>query len=135
MFSLIITIIAIALVAALALATIFYGDDIAGTAGAKSKITKALQEGNQIVGAIELYKADKGSLPSGSNEQIQQSLLSEGYLTAWPDTAWELRNDYAIISGMTESICLKLNQSKGVNEIPSCSAEGFESRSICCTTE
>lgn len=58
MFSLIITIISIALVAALALATLYYGGSAfnKGTVGATA--ARLINEGQQINGAVQVFKAD-----------------------------------------------------------------------------
>lgn len=133
MFSLIMTIIAIALVAALALALLYYGKDLATDGAARAAVTRTIQEGNQLVGAFELYKADNGSLPTGTQEEIKTLLLNGGYLTAWPDASWELRNDYAVRTDLTLEGCKVINARLGVTgEPPSCSDAAYSDRSICC---
>ena len=58
MFSLIITIISIALVAALALATIYYGGTAFNRGTAEAKASQLINEGQQINAAVALAKAD-----------------------------------------------------------------------------
>lgn len=86
MFSLIITIVAIALVAALALATLYYG----GTAFQKSTVsaraTRVITHGQQIQGAQDMFRADFGRWPT------QEELLGDNdrgfiYLRSWPEFA------------------------------------------------
>jgi hypothetical protein len=58
MFSLIITIISIALVAALALATLYYGGSAFNKGSAEANASKIINEGQQINGAVQLFRAD-----------------------------------------------------------------------------
>lgn len=61
MFSLIITIISIALVAALALATIYYGGTAFNKGSAEAKASQLINEGQQINGAVAMLRADIAS--------------------------------------------------------------------------
>jgi hypothetical protein len=79
MFSLIITIISIALVAALALATLYYGGKAFNKGSATAEATKILTQGQQLQGAAELYKADTGAYPL-----TMQAMLDGKYLTSVP---------------------------------------------------
>lgn len=78
MFSLIITIISIALVAALALATLYYGGDAfnKGTAGAEA--SRLINEGQQVNGAVALAKADANPATTLAG------LVTAGYLSQLP---------------------------------------------------
>ena len=66
MFSLIITIISIALVAALALATIYYGGSAFNKGSADAKASQFINEGQQLTGAITMNKADATADTTGS---------------------------------------------------------------------
>lgn len=135
MFSLIITIVAIALVALLALATIFYAKTFVTDGAARASITQTLQEGNQVVGAVELYKSDHdGKLPTGTSDEIKATLVSAEYLKAFPSSSWEFRNDFAVRTGMTSDACLAVNKSLGIDSIPQCSDVSYTNRSFCCAT-
>lgn len=80
MFSLIITIIAIALVAALALATIYYGGSAFNKGASSANAAKLLNQSQQILGADRLYRADhEGAMPPN-----MQALVDGGYLKAIP---------------------------------------------------
>lgn len=133
MFALIITIVSIALVAALALATLYYGGTAINRGGERADAAKILQEGNQLSGALELYKADHGGFPVGTSEQIRDQLLASNYLKAYPASGWEFRNDYAVRTGLSETACQTLNNSMGITTIPSCTDPAFKGRTICCT--
>ena len=79
MFSLIITIISVALVAALALATLFYGGDAYESGQAKAEAAKLRNQGQQLVAAAEFYYLQKGEWP----ETIQK-MVDDGFLTTVP---------------------------------------------------
>jgi hypothetical protein len=79
MFSLIITIIAIALVAALALATLYYGGPIFNEGADRAQAAKLSAQGQQIMGAMELYRAEKGVYPQSLND-----LVADEYLKSIP---------------------------------------------------
>lgn len=134
MFSLIVTIISVVLVAILAIATIFYGGDFAKDGQAKAKQTKVLQEGNQVAGALELYKADHGGFPTGTSDDIKNALVSQNYLKTIPSAEWHFINDFAVRSDLDEASCLKINQRVGVNEVPACSDTTYTNKTICCST-
>lgn len=134
MFSMIITIIAIALVAALAMATIFYGSSYYKDGQARAAATKTLAQGNQITGALELYKADKGGLPTGTSDDIKQALLTNNYLRTWPADAWQLRDDYVVRSDLDETACKMVNASLKIDVIPTCDDPAYAGKSYCCQT-
>lgn len=134
MFSLIITIISVALVAALALATLYYGGEFVTDGQARAALTKIMQEGNQVVGALELYKADNGGFPSGTSDEIKTQLVSQNYLTQIPSGDWEFRNDFAVRTDLDESACLSINKKVGVDLVPECTDAAYAGRTLCCST-
>lgn len=79
MFSLLITIISIALVAALALATLYYGSDAFNRGAAGAEASKLITQQQQLLGATELFIAREGRIPNGTDE-----LVSLGYLKNEP---------------------------------------------------
>jgi hypothetical protein len=84
MFSLIITIISIALVAALALATLYYGGDAFNQGRAGAEASKLINEGQQLNAAVQLSKAtntgatDLDGLVSDILTQLPQSFSGSG---------------------------------------------------------
>lgn len=82
MFSLIITIVSIALVAALAVATIFYGGDAMSRGQAAARAAAVVNGGEQIMAAVALYRSDRGQVPP-----TLETLRTEGYLSGFPDLA------------------------------------------------
>lgn len=81
MFSLIITIISIALVAALAVATIFYGGSAFNKGSAKAAASTLVSQAQQIAGAEVLYQNDNGALDTSTG---LTGLTAGGYLTNVP---------------------------------------------------
>jgi len=79
MFSLIITIISIALVAALALATLYYGGDAFNQGASRVNAARVINQGQQLLGASELYYIQTGAWPANI-----QALMDGGYLKAAP---------------------------------------------------
>lgn len=84
MFSLIITIVAIALVAALALATIYYGGTAFNKGAATAAATRAISQGQQIQGAMDLFNADFGRWPR-KEEILGDNEKGFVYLRSWPE--------------------------------------------------
>lgn len=99
MFSLIITIISIALVAALALATIYYGGTTFNRGAAAATASKLLNQSQQILGADRLYRADhEGAMPNS-----MQDLIDGGYLKAVPTAQSSGKFDAAAATGTNVS--------------------------------
>lgn len=134
MFSILITIIAIVLVVVLALATLYYGAQYVNNGTVRASVAKAVQEGNQVVGAFELYKASNSTLPSGTDAEIKAALVSEDYLRGWPADAWEFRDNYAVRMDLNNDLCLALNMQYGIDTVPQCSDTAFEGRTVCCSS-
>ncbi len=97
MFSLIITIVSIALVAALALAALYYGGPAVLRGQADAQATRVLLHGQQLTAAADLYRADHGQYPLNIQAMVDGGYLRmvpvalEGSLmnTAWAgDEAW-----------------------------------------------
>jgi hypothetical protein len=82
MFSLIITIISIALVAALALATLYYGGSAFNRGSAGAEAARLINEGQQVNGAVAIAKADAAA--GGDAVGTWGALVTEGYLSQLP---------------------------------------------------
>lgn len=79
MFSLVITIISIALVAVLALATLYYGGAAFEQGSGKAQAARVTNQFEQLKGAAEMFRVDKGRNPDTLEEMV-----AEGYLKAVP---------------------------------------------------
>lgn len=98
MFQLIVAVISIALVAALAIASIFYGGDAFTKSSEKAQVTTLINQAQQIAGAAALYKTDNGTAAPTGTVDSGHPLVGE-YLAAAPagtkitSGSWELTAD------------------------------------------
>lgn len=92
MFQLIVAVISIALVAALAIASIFYGGDAFTKSSTKAQVTTLINQGQQIAGAAALYKTDNGASPATVATLVPNYLAAAPTGTKNTDNAvgWEL---------------------------------------------
>lgn len=127
MFSLIVVIVSIALVAVLALAVIYYGGSAFNTAGNGADVSKLLNEGQQISGAAVLHKVKTGDVAANIDE-----LITGQYLRAKPGANWQVYQDTAVVAGITQNSCLSLNQKAGLSTIPLCTDPITVGNSLCC---
>ena len=79
MISLIITIVSIALVTLISIAAIFYGGPALNKSATLAQATESINQGNQVLAAMDLYRVDHGQYPASMNE-----LVTQGYLTEIP---------------------------------------------------
>lgn len=129
MFSLVITIISIALVAALALATIYYGSTAYTEARERAEAAQVINEGAQIDAATTMFANQKGQAPHSLQE-----LVSSNYLKALPSGEWQVVEGQAVkVLNIEEAQCLATNQQLGVNVIPACDDPAYTSQAVCCT--
>lgn len=129
MSSIIITIIAIVLVAILAVAGMFYGGN--GLLGSRDDAvaSQVINQSSQIVASIELYRTNH----AGVTPTDPDALIDGGYLKDMPDPSWTLTADGIARSGLTDKQCAAINQRlTGSPEIKTCS-DGAPSTAICCT--
>lgn len=121
MFSLIITIISIALVAALALATIYYGGSAFNKGSAEARASQLINEGQQLNGAVALAKADFASGERGTQIATVGG-LDPAYLAQIP-TGWDETVDVTAASGVlthtsanvTAEVCASVNRKSGLD--------------------
>lgn len=90
MFSLLITIVSIALVAALALATLYYGGRAYTQSAARAQAARVDAQAQQLLGAAELFYANRGQWPRSPAEMV-----TEGYLKDVPRAGLTLENAFA----------------------------------------
>jgi hypothetical protein len=142
MFSLIITVVAIVLVVALALATYYYGGTVWKTQGSSAKAAQVVLEGQQIAAAIELYRAkNSGTIPSLDQLTLNGEYLSNSLKISQNavETAnkWNYRDsqEYVIYPMTDVEACKKANRALGLelSEIPLCSA--VAGKTICCQAD
>lgn len=104
MFSLIITIISIALIAALAAATIYYGGDAFSKGTLKADASTLINQGQQVAGAMTLYSVDKSQ-----DAADVTALVTDGYLQANPGS-WD------VLEGTSGLVSIAYNNSPDLTE-------------------
>jgi hypothetical protein len=131
MFSLIITIISIALVAALAVATIYYGGDAFNQGSSKAKASTIVNQAQQIAGAATLYKSAGNTLTGIS---VATSLVPN-YLATVPSStdatltldATEAAAGKVKVTGTVANteVCSKITEIAGGSTQFSCTGGAF----------
>lgn len=114
MISLIIGIIAIALVALLAFATLWFGGDELDNR--RTEVDKAtyINQAQQIVGAIYFYRAETGIMPDNL-EVLEPDYIKP--LPTPPEGEWELRPDGLYAPSAYEAVCDAVNVSSDFEEM------------------
>jgi hypothetical protein len=100
MFSLIITLVSIALVAALAVATIYYGGQVANKSRTKAIAATVVTQGTQLLGATTTFHATEGRYPALLEELVERKFLSD--LPYAPRTVGQI-DQRAIVLGIPEA--------------------------------
>jgi predicted PurR-regulated permease PerM len=95
MFSLIITIISIALVAAIAVATLYYGGSQFSQGTAKANADQLISAAQQIAGANTLYANNFG----GNYDTTVSDLQTQGYLNAIPTVSTSVSTGAFTLAG------------------------------------
>jgi len=135
MFSLIITTIAIALVAVLAVATLYYGGATMSQGTVKAQAAQYVSEGQQISGAVIAYYADHTQYPTDLTDLVAEGYLSDipvgvvaqtntsvavalaGAATGWT-TPTSGQPTYALAAPVSDTVCEAINQTTlGTNGI------------------
>ena len=96
MFQLIVAVISIALVAALAIASIYYGGEAFQKSSLKANVTTLVNGGQQIAGAQALYKTDHSGIPSTAISTLVLDADGNQYLTAAPGVSGAAAGDWTL---------------------------------------
>lgn len=119
MFSLIITIISIALVAALALATLYFGGDAFNQGSAKAAAATIVNQASQISGANTLNFLDNQAYAADVD-----ALVAGNYLQSAPNPGSVSSNDYVLggagssqitLEGVSLAVCDAINGQSGAS--------------------
>lgn len=130
MFSLVISVIAVILVAAIAIACLFYGGQAFSQGGANAAAAQVLDESQQILNAVEAFKVDNSSsMPTSMDD-----LVAGHYLSVAPASSWSFGNDTVTATTLSQASCLRANTMLGLNlsVVPSCSDSTYTNRTVCC---
>ncbi len=104
MFSLIISIIAIALVAALALASIYYGGDAFQEGTSKAEASTVVNQGQQVQAAVTMSEIDEKPV----TDATLAILVTNDYLKEVPgvrDQNWKLNGDNIEMNVINADVC------------------------------
>ena len=130
MFALIISIIAIALVVALAGATLYYGGDAFTQGNARSTAAALVNQGQQIAGAWTLFEADHGGAsPVALTDLTDTTGGKASYLAAIPTApvgSWALNGSAVEISGanaITTEVCTAVTNLPGSGGVFKCEGD------------
>lgn len=131
MFSLIIAILAIILVALLAAATIYYGGDSFNKGNSKAKAAEILNQAEMIKGAFTAYKIEQGTIeinqadcdvPQGKFDNCLEPLVAKEYLTDIPQGAegWYIDEKKVLRRTLKEDVkaCATANYVNGAVGVP-----------------
>lgn len=130
MFSLIVSIIGIALVAVLAVATLYYGGGSYIGWSEKAKAAQLADETQQIQAAVLLFKEDNLRLPLTSSELTQNGTYLKAMPAGWEDGNAAFKTNSG--NGISESTCLDFNKKKNIPFVPKCSEEAYRQVVVCC---
>lgn len=125
-FSLIVVLVSVALVAALVLAVVYYGGSSFLTSGSRAEAARVLNGANQITGAATAYKATTGDYAPDIN-----ALVTSQHLTSPPGN-WTVYQGTVAIEGIPTETCEAINKMVGVTGVPACSSLSSEQSSACC---
>lgn len=127
MFSLIVTILAIVLAVALAVAALWFGGSVFGEGAAQARDAKNAAQANQIAGAVAAYRTDLIAEPTSLED-----LVDEGYLASIPEGAWEVDGQYVIRQLDTEDECQAFNYKFNIDDVPACTDARYQGQIVCC---
>jgi len=109
MFSLIITIISIALVAALALATLYYGGDAFNQGRAGAEASRIINEGQQVAGGVSLAAATNVTVATLAD--LTPNVLAQ--LPVGVDGTTDVADGFYVIAGVEDAVCDEVEERAG----------------------
>ena len=118
MFSLIITIISIALVAALAVATIYYGGDAFNQGTTKAKASTIVNQAQQVAGANTLFKSNTGSFAGTVSDLVSNAYLGSAPVSADLDVTYAIGTNNLVTATLKSTageICKQINVIAGTD--------------------
>ncbi len=129
MFSLIITLIAVALVVIVASATVYYGTDTMFKGGAQAVAARLANETVQIQSAAMAFYTDNARMPTTLSELYAEGKYLSGPPAGWTDGRAEFLNEYYKLD---EDACLAYNKRRDIPFVPSCDDEVYAASPVCC---
>lgn len=118
MFSLILSLMVVALIGIVVFMGSYYMGNGAFAAKDQASATTVINGASQINGAIKLYEAQHRGNPPESLD----AMVEAGYMKSIPDGEWAFADDAVKNTGVKESICQQVNKRlHGTTDIQSCS--------------
>ncbi len=119
MFQLIVAVISIALIAVLAIASIYYGGTAFNQGQMKGQVTALVNAGQQLAGAQALYSTDFGAKATGLTALVPAYVVTEPSKPAAATGAWSVNGTSASIAlGLTgdalRDFCIEVSKQSGV---------------------
>jgi hypothetical protein len=120
--------------------SIWYGGSVFTDNTGKALYAKLMNNGQQIQAAVQLYSSREGFFPTGTSQQILNSLVDGDYLTMIPEGHWILQQDKLIKQLDTTDQCIAINSAAGFdptslpasfNGCPPCSDAGYDGWPSC----
>jgi hypothetical protein len=115
MFSLIITIISIALVTALALATIYYGGSAFRQGGDAAAAAKLINEGQQLSGAAAIVEATGETNAAFTQQALVDAKGLQSKISSYAETAVDRGFTSLTATDIKAAVCLKVNEKAGLS--------------------
>jgi type II secretory pathway pseudopilin PulG len=132
MFSLVLVIIGVLLVAVLAMATMFYGGSATTQSQSAAEAAQLLNQSSQITTASAAYTADH----NGAKPSVLQDLVTGHYLSVIPEGWMDPHNSNlqpltskAVLSANT---CTLFNSKRNIQGIPLCGSMNSLTTAVCC---
>jgi hypothetical protein len=140
MFQLVTGVIAIVLAALIAIMALFYGGSVFTDNSGKAMYSKYLNGGQQIQAAVQLFQSQNGYFPTGTSQQILNSLIDGDYLSQIPDGRWIIQEDKLVRELQTNDQCKAINVAAnydvttlpaGMNGCPPCADSAYKNWPAC----
>lgn len=115
MIHLMVGVVAVAIFAALALGTYWFGGPIYNESRAKADYVANVQQAQQIDGAMELYKQENIKSVTGEDTALINNLMGYGYLKDAPPGDWKVNSNsiYKPLKKQSIEQCTIMNKVAG----------------------
>ena len=114
MFQLIVAVLAVAIVALIAIAVLFFGGNVFTSGHDRALYAQLMNHGSQIEGAMKLYQTDYGTFPAGTSAQQINALLDtnrsgQTYLSNVPVGEWRIDQGVIYRKLLDDQQCKRVN--------------------------
>lgn len=113
MFQIIAGVLAIAMAALLAVVAIFWGGNAWTDNTYRSEYARTSNVALQIETAMHMYRGNNGIFPTGTSEEIIDTLISEAYLNTAPLGTWHVNANAIQTTLESAEMCRRVNELAG----------------------